>query len=170
MSFRRQFQSREFTPAPRGSAPVPKPPGPLREGSIKSLLNGERVTAPVDQESAPVRSRSPPAPGRADLPVIRPYSRGSIRSAMAIASDSSKLSEARFALEENISASTAKDPLASKRETWSKIATAAGHPDPFDLSADLVFDVMSALREAGYRSAESYLSVAKTVFVEERFS
>ena len=147
--------------AASNSRPPPKPPplAPLSEGPI--------VTKPNDPKGDPdsARPRSPKC-RRRDLPEVRPYSRGSQELALTIARDPARLAEARESLIGNVYAKSAQAPVESKRETWAKFARETGHSDPFDLSADLVFDVMSVLREAGYRSADAYLATAKTVFYE----
>jgi integrase len=45
--------------------------------------------------------------------------------------------------------------------TWVDVASAAGYSDPFSLQADLVYDVVACLWKSGFRSIESYLSIAR---------
>ena len=49
----------------------------------------------------------------------------------------------------------------AKLATWVEIATAAGFEDPFEISENLVFTIVGCLKAAGYRSAESYMHLAK---------
>ena len=136
-------------------------PRPLSEGPIVRSVRAEGESRP----DVP-RSRSPLKPLRADVPTVRSYSRGSLSEAVAIAKSGSRLAEARDEPQDDFISKTGKAPLASKKETWTKLAVAAGHADPVDLHADLIYDVMAAFRRAGYRSAESYLVVAKGVFAD----
>lgn len=56
----------------------------------------------------------------------------------------------------------------NKLKTWCDIATAAGHSDAFLPSVDLLYDVAGALWQAGYRSIDGYLSIARQHMTLER--
>ena len=97
---------------------------------------------------------------RQDVPELRTYSRGSKRTALDIASDPGRAAEATDTLVRNVRARASIRPHQAIADTWMEIARARGYPDPWDLSRELIFDVVGVLREAGYRSACGYLSVA----------
>jgi integrase len=94
------------------------------------------------------------------VPELRAYSRGSKRTALDIASDPARAAEATGSLVRDVHARTPLRPRQTIADTWMEIARARGYPDPWDLSRELIFDVVGVLREAGYRSACGYLSVA----------
>ena len=69
------------------------------------------------------------------------------------------------ALREDMSAATTKGPTASRRQLWAELASKAGFPDLFYLEPELIYQVMGALKLAGFRLVELYLDTAKSQHV-----
>ena len=92
----------------------------------------------------------------------RPYARGSSAEALAYIADPSLCSST---LKKDISAATTTGPNESRRQLWADLATKAGYSDPFHLRPDMVYEVMGALKLAGFRSAQLYLDTAKAQHV-----
>ena len=92
----------------------------------------------------------------------RPYARGSSAEALAYIADPSLCSST---LKKDISAATTTGPNESKRQLWADLATKAGYSNPFHLRPDMVYEVMGALKLAGFRSAQLYLDTAKAQHV-----
>lgn len=94
----------------------------------------------------------------------RPYGRGELSRALKLARSSAN-SCAEILLTEAEAASS----RASNRSllnTWSKVARECGFLEPFDLTPELIYQVMGVLKAAQYRSAANYLEAAKKVHVE----
>jgi hypothetical protein len=63
-------------------------------------------------------------------------------------------------------AATGQASRAARIETWRDIGLAAGIEGPLQLTASTISSIMAALRVAGYRSPEGYLSLAKEVHIK----
>jgi hypothetical protein len=100
-------------------------------------------------------------PLRGDQPAIQTYSRGSAAIALSIVTAPELRQLAGIALRQGMYASTAVSARQNKLALWSKLAVAAGFTDPFFLCEGLVLAVCGALKSSGFRSAGSYLSLAK---------
>ena len=130
--------------------PVAKPKfAPLREGFA---LPGYGPSGPPASESFLSEHRE-----RTDGEAL-PYRRGSARLAMAAADDPDRC---RRVLIAGASADTTKGPDASRRKLWAQLARHCGFEDPFFLSPQLIYTVMGALKQGGYRSASLYLESAQ---------
>ena len=71
------------------------------------------------------------------------------------------------ALRKDVSAATTLGPNASRRQLWADLAGKAGYPDPFFLQPSMIYEVMGALKLAGFRSAQLYLDVAKAQHISQ---
>jgi hypothetical protein len=91
---------------------------------------------------------------------MAPYTRGSKRPAVQIAGDPSARSFATMELKDKIFSKTNKHTVATKLDTWAQVAVAAGFHDPVSIDVHMVYDVSAVLWKAGYRSIDSYLTVA----------
>ena len=138
--------------------PVAKPKaGPLCEG----------FAIPTGADSQPCQEASTPSTrGRCDGDA-NPYSRGNSRVALSAASDRAKCQQI---LAEGVLAETSRGPLASRLSLWAQLAKRAGFNDPFHITPDLMFAVMGALKQAGYRSAYQYLEAAHAHHVSLGYS
>ena len=109
----------------------------------------------------PIPSEVVPEPIQRDGPEAIPYGRGNRDTAMAHARDPARC---RAALLKDSYAKTSMGPIESRIKRWDTLARASGFHDPFDLSPEVIYAVMGALKLAGYRSAEQYLEAAKLEF------
>ena len=100
-------------------------------------------------------------PPRVDGMPVKPYSRGSTKRALEIASDPALLAAARAKLDQRLYSTKNAEVREGKLETWSSVAKAANYSQPFALTKDLVFDVVAVLMEAGFRSVNSYVGLAR---------
>lgn len=140
--------------APLELVPVAKPRiAPLREGFA---LPGYGAPAPPTSLSDPSGDRD-----RTDGEAV-PYRRGSMRLAMAAASNPL---ECQRVLVAGALADTTRGPDASRRKLWAQLARRCGFEDPFLLSPQLIYSVMGALKQGGYRSASQYLESAQGAHV-----
>ena len=140
--------------APLELVPVAKPKiAPLREGFA---LPGYGAPAPPTSLSDPSGDRD-----RTDGEAV-PYRRGSMRLAMAAASNPL---ECQRVLVAGALADTTRGPDASRRKLWAQLARRCGFEDPFLLSPQLIYSVMGALKQGGYRSASQYLESAQGAHV-----
>ncbi len=87
--------------------------------------------------------------------------------ALSAASDRAKCQQI---LAEGVLAETSRGPLASRLSLWAQLAKRAGFNDPFHITPDLMFAVMGALKQAGYRSAYQYLEAAHAHHVSLGYS
>ena len=137
--------------------PVAKPKaGPLHEGFAIPV---EEETPAPEASASDVRDRSN---GEAN-----PYSRGNSKAALAAASNRAKCQQI---LAEGALADSSRGPLASRRSLWAQLAIRAGYPDPFHITPDLMYAVMGALKQAGYRSAYQYLEAAQAQHIALGYS
>ena len=121
---------------------------PLREGF--AISRGSRPLSVIPEGG--IQETSGP----------KPYGRGSAAVALAHMADPASCSQA---LRVDISAATTKGPTASRKQLWEDLATKAGFEDPFYLEPELIYQVMGALKLAGFRSAQLYLDTAKSQHV-----
>ena len=124
-----------------------------KKGPFQPLREGFAIPRRDAQPSAKVEER--PSSGGGP----KPYGRGSAETALACITDPRSCSSA---LRADISAATTKGPTASRKQLWAALATKAGYEDPFYLEPDRIFEVMGALKLAGFRSAQLYLDTAKS--------
>lgn len=80
---------------------------------------------------------------------------------MEIAADPEARHSAAKPLAENAYPVSNRVAHATKPKTWRDIVSAAGHADAFLPNVDLLYDVAGALWQAGYRSIDGYLSIAR---------
>lgn len=99
-----------------------------------------------------------------------PYTRGSKRSAVEIASDPVAIAAATDRLRQSVYAESNKGPHAQRLATWKAVATAAGFADPFAADPELLYQGAAALWMAGYRSLDSYLSAVRQQMTLDRGS
>lgn len=126
---------------------------PLREG----------FAIPSHSAGSPPLRGDPAGPSQAsEGGGPRPYARGSSAEALAYIANPSLCSSA---LKKDICAATTAGPNESRRQLWSDLATRAGYSDPFHLRPEMVYEVMGALKLAGFRSAQLYLDTAKAQHV-----
>ena len=135
----------DLWPVPSGS---PTAPGPGR------LVEGFAIEQPIPES----------AEASTGYDGARPYARGSLASAIALARVSPKA--CAMALREDVDAPSARASIASRISTWERIARAAGFSEPFLLTPGLVATVMGVMKAANYRSAKAYLEVAKRLHIE----
>ncbi|CAE7265094.1 DNMT3A [Symbiodinium sp. CCMP2592] len=96
---------------------------------------------------------------RADAPVVHPYQRGS-RSAAASVQSESALALADVAFQEDKFAKTSRGPRESRWKLWCSLAEQRNLP-PLPVTVELIDKVGALLKQARYRSAAQYYSVAK---------
>eukprot|EP00435_Cladocopium_sp_Y103_P051935 s1011_g16.t1 len=132
-----------------------KPCRPLNEGF---------AIPPKQSAGEPFRIAPEAEPPAKEGAEPKPYGRGSSASALAFMSDPGRCSAE---LVKDASAATVAGPNASRRQLWSDLATKAGHSDPFCLEPSLIYEVMGALKLAGFRSAQQYLEVAKAQHIAQ---
>ncbi|CAE7027728.1 DD3-3 [Symbiodinium sp. CCMP2592] len=101
-----------------------------------------------------VRSRS-----RADAPVVHPYQRGS-RSLAASVQSESALASADAAFQEDKFAKTSRGPRESRWKLWCSLAEQRNLP-PLPVTVELIDKIGALFKQARYRSAAQYYSVAK---------
>ena len=127
---------------------------PLREGPAMG----------PEPKSKAFKPQAPEASSNPNPSQQRPYARGSLRTAMDLAT--SAPTQCRDNLREKIRSDTAIRPQESRERTWHDLATAAGIGQPFSLDPNTIFTVMGILDQANYRSAELYLDAAKQRHIE----
>ena len=138
---------REATNTPAAaSGTQPARPEPTRQVSLVPAQAEARIQGPAP---------------RKDHHSVQPYSRGSKSAALAIASDPTARERARSALAGQAYTAGSSSARAAKLATWAELAQAAGFEDPFHITENLVYTVVGCLKAAGYRSAESYMHLAK---------
>lgn len=64
-------------------------------------------------------------------------------------------------LQDRVYSKTNKHTVATKLDTWTQVAIAAGFKDPFSTDIKMIYDVAAVLWKSGYRSIDSYLAVAR---------
>ena len=111
--------------------------------------------------------RNEPSSSRQDAPMVAPYARGSKRMALDIARDRETLDKNVERLEARTYANSSMAVVEMKMATWSQVAQAAGHADPFRQSKDVIMDTVAALWAAQYRSIDTYASIAKQKMIEK---
>eukprot|EP00435_Cladocopium_sp_Y103_P073203 s254_g42.t1 len=124
----------------------------------------EGFAIPGHRLSESQASEANPEPVGREGPEARPYARGSYDKAMAFARCPAAC---RSALLAEAVASTSRGPTASRIKRWEQLGRQCQFPDPFDLTPDVIYAIMGALKLAEYRSAEQYLEAAKQVFIRE---
>ena len=80
---------------------------------------------------------------------------------MQLAADTSARQAATLEFRDRIFSKTNKHTVATKLDTWAQVALAAGFEDPFDINANMIYDIAAVLWKSGYRSIDSYLAVAR---------
>ena len=108
-------------------------------------------------------------PRAAGTPVLA-YTRGCMRQAIQIAADPITRDSAIQELKERAYSNTNRGPQAQKLKTWAEVAQAAGHPNPFEPTPELIYSIAAALWRAGCRSLDGYLSIARQHMVLEHGS
>jgi hypothetical protein len=108
---------------------------------------------------------SVPALRRPDLPPVQAYARGSADAALAVAGDSAARSRAVDVSQDLAYAATSKAARAAKLVLWDRLVARANLQQGA-FTAEHMLTVVSCLRAAKFRSAISYLDVAKQRFVE----
>ena len=141
--------------------------GVRRPGS--SMTDGPEDPRPAKRlafsEGPAMEARAPAAPSSsAGYTGPRPYSRGSLGQALALARSSA--AQCAEALVIDADAATARASIKSLQATWARIASQAGYSEPFILTPNLVFTVVGVLKAANYRSAANYLEAAKRKHIE----
>ena len=119
--------------------------------------------------AAEAQPESPAARLRPDHPELRRPKRGNKKAALAICRDAKQRRDARAELEAGFYAASAAQPRDALLRTFCELAEACGH-EPFPLTENVVADVAGALRKAGYRSVENYMSRAKAEHIDLGFS
>lgn len=136
--------AQRFDPSLKGTQPCK--PAPLHEGF--AIPKGRSIPSLGHQKELKPVGGNP-----------KPYGRGTSSEALAHMANPDRCLKA---LKADISASTTVGPVASRRKLWATFAERAGFVDPFDITPDMMFKVMGALKLAGFRSAQLYLDAAKT--------
>ena len=103
------------------------------------------------------RTPPPPRQRRPDHPVLRPCTRGALRSACDIVADAKHREKAVLSLRQAYYAASSVAPRDSLLKTYIKIADRAGIT-PFPLSRYGCETVFGAMFEVGYRSIPNYIS------------
>ena len=98
-------------------------------------------------------------------PIYSAPPRGSLDAALRACAPDSRAA-ALAALRQDEYARSAQAPRDSRWKTWCRIAGAWGL-QPLPLTVELVQAIAAALKQAGYRSAEQYFSIAKQHHIEE---
>jgi hypothetical protein len=152
---RKKVSQRWFAPPTLPEAPRPVAAGLADEGWACPL--------PTSSSTSSSSSRPTAIHGaeRSDSTTLVPYSRGSVKRALEIIQDLTLSGLAVAALQRDVYANSGSASREKKWNTWCVLARAAGFMDPAHFSKDLVTVVMAALKGAGFRSATSYLSIAK---------
>lgn len=97
---------------------------------------------------------------------VRPYSRGHVDRITEIASDPTAVRAARKEFDRAVYADSSKSSNMSRARTWARtcqLLGVAAHP----LTPEAIHQVMSVLRQAGYRSAKLILSQAKADYIRK---
>ena len=144
-----ESQTDSSGPQPKSGVLIPLVEGPAFGPGPKPKVAKPQVFLPD----------GPPSQGR-----NKPYARGSIKTAMELAS--TEPDQCRDSLRDKIRSDTAVKPQESRERTWHDLATAAGIQQPFHLDCDTIFTIMGVLDRANYRSAELYLDAAKQRHIE----
>lgn len=133
----------------------PPPPiaAPRRAGGPLPLVEGPAIRPPGAPTAPPEDLDVAPLPG-----TPRPYRRGTASAAHEAATDPDRC---RRALLHDASAATSRRPLDARKQLWATLGRQAGIIEPFDLTPDVIYVIMGAMKIAGYRSAELYLDSAK---------
>ena len=137
----------------------------LDDGSRKCIicLAGAGCTALSAITPAPAQSAVPTAAGQT---TTRPYGRGSWEAVQAITQDPAAVTAARAVFDGAVYATTSRASNESRARTWLRICHLLKlHPRA--LTPESIRQVMSVLRQAGYRSAKLILSQAKTDFIRD---
>ena len=100
------------------------------------------------------------AQSRAEAPVVHPYQRGSRQAAAAVQGEGA-LAKADEAFQEDKFAKSSRGPRESRWKLWCSLAEQRNLP-PLPVTVDLIDKVGALLKQARYRSAAQYYSVAKS--------
>eukprot|EP00929_Paragymnodinium_shiwhaense_P120651 TRINITY_DN92647_c0_g1_i1.p1 TRINITY_DN92647_c0_g1~~TRINITY_DN92647_c0_g1_i1.p1 ORF type:complete len:239 (+),score=44.91 TRINITY_DN92647_c0_g1_i1:24-719(+) len=148
------------------------------EPAWKRLRNIRSVLTPHDTQEEPTENATnttgqakgslaialaappPVALQRSDVTMIKPYARGSLSGALAVAASKDSLSEAVTNLESKKMTKGAASAAAKRLQTWDAIAAQAGFNGKV-FSPDEMNTIIAVLNEANYRSVASYVSDAK---------
>ena len=80
---------------------------------------------------------------------------------LVIANDPRALRSAVRELQGRVYAESSEGPHARELQTWADVVKATGRLDPWCLAPSILYDTSAALRTAGYRSLDGYLSAVK---------
>ena len=141
--------------------------GPLREGPL-IVSEGSRALRRVVPEEAEFPR------GRADFPLAKRYRRGSIDEAAQIAADPGRLEMAVGNLYKDVYAANSGSTRLSMLSTLNRIADICGRTrgtsrSLLPLTEEKLAPILAALKEAGYRAAIGYITIAHQAHVEAGF-
>ncbi|CAE7040700.1 ftsH [Symbiodinium sp. CCMP2592] len=140
---------------------------PLRSHGIRSAENLENTPKAQlrswigDPAIDKLFNRSVARPRtRSDAPVVHPYQRGSRVVAAAVQGETA-LEQADKAFQEDKFARSSRGPRESRWKLWCSLAEQRGLP-PLPITVDLIDKIGALFKQARYRSAAQYYSVAKS--------
>ena len=105
-----------------------------------------------------------PSGTRTDAPPSHSYATGTATAALAIAADAALRSEAVAELRAQMWASSSAGPRSAREQLWLNIGTAAGIPNPMELSPSTITIITPILVKARYRSTANIVSQAICTF------
>ena len=141
---------------------------PLTATEAVRATSGQAGPSPTHAKQQKRESMGAVGDDRADFPILQPKTRGCLSSAIAIASDPSKLAVAKADLTNRFYAANSWKTVQSHDNSVAAIATAAGIDirKPNQVNANSILTVAAALHAAGYRSAQAYMGSLKRLQAE----
>lgn len=134
--------------------PIRLPPEPVPH-TARSVV--------IHEGPAILKPATTPVPPAAD----KARAMGSRRKAVEVAASPEQLQAATEALRNSVYASTSKQSIKLRLDTWDEIARNAGFQDTACMTPEMVMSVVAALKSAGYRSVPAYLSAAHVRHTEQ---